>query len=1542
MEIKHSLDRYPGLRPFRQEEERLFFGRAEEVDNIVNRIQSGDVTVISGQSGVGKTSLVNAGVVPRLVKDNMVPVFIRFSNPEQSPVVQIYSAVEAALFSEKLIIPTSSKNDLSALVNTFPEDKRPILIFDQFEELFLRNPEDRTHAIGEIAQLRTNGTGASEAKRKKNGHKKSTPLRLLFVIRLDRLPLLHETFRWIPHGLNDTFVLKPISSSQARDAIVSPAGITDSALNLKSRPFQYSDVSIAVLIDALTDESEGIDCSRLQLLCQQIERIADSKFRGKEGDIVIQPGDFSGTEGVAKLVDQFYENQMLNLVLHKELRLQEEDVAIIRKLLEEILLSGDIRTSQPEEKVKHFLASVKPSASLIYGISKEEAIINELINLRLIIEVNRPSGRHYLLTHDRLAESIAKARKSKAESLQKSSTDVASGLIRQNKQSRERYLDLGNCGMNEIPVEIEELEWLEELIIGDYFDYSTSTMIKSANSFGDNHISRLPKNISRLVNLRKLVVTGSPQHPVGLTDLSSIAGLINLTDVYLCFTAVTDISAIKRLVKLRLIDLSGTRITDLEPLVKLKRVETLILNYTAITSLIPLSKMASLTTLFFSSTPVNDISDLKTLTNLETLGFANTQVKEIAALATFKKLKVLDLSKNQISYITPIENCTNLETLFLQNTKVSSLKPLANLTNLKVLRFPNTSAKDLQFLSALTALQEIVFSNTGVESLEPLKHLPLLVQLRFRNCSVTHLKPIVHLTALKSFDCLGNPIVDCPADVYETGDIQQVRAYFQAKDLETKSVDLKSNVQSKAAAKYEDQDRRDIKLIVLGNSNAGKTNLVNYLENGTFTGIRNTTHGLEVHRWIPDEKRFPNLKDIAVSIWDFGGQEYYHGAYRLFLSDNALYLLLWCNDSNINGRIMTSLRDNGEMVELENFELRYWLDTIKYYSGNGGAQINSAIKSSADPQAASPEKKVRSRLITLQNKVDDLETDKIRIDQELHERYAISDSFHVSLLKGSNKEEFRQHKILELFTSELEFALQNTADKDSIPSKWQMVRNTILLLRNPQGNNPFLGFIQNNLWITISDFQKVCDGFLPTPLTEDELHTVPRWLDKGGTVVYFPDIPKVSDKIFLRPDLLAETIYKVLNDKVRAAAGEFSAEIIFDDTQVELRNIFLELAQHLELIFIHPVKKNAQQFLAPQYLPEAHPIEDLFKIASHGAWQSDLWVKVPLFYYKKILHGVLLHYAADSATECTYFWKHGIMFIKNGLRVLLKGLYPGNKQYEGVILIGVEKESQKQAALQHEIFYLFQKIMGQKGRTGSRTQPRESSEEEKDMHFHQGISGHEISPEISSNIQVSYDGENYITYKALLENSAEPKIKASNSNTLLITFKFAAILPEPPKKAKKVFLSYSHQNTIWLNRLRTHLAGLRRAKEIETWDDKEILPGDMWDTTIKARIEEADVFILLLSADFIASEYVWNDELPKAFEKFKNRAATVIPILFEPLDLGGLSGISGTTNGQTYKINDFEIIPKTTQGHLKAVSLWDNQEEALSIIAQRIREVIRT
>jgi GTPase SAR1 family protein len=250
--------------------------------------------------------------------------------------------------------------------------------------------------------------------------------------------------------------------------------------------------------------------------------------------------------------------------------------------------------------------------------------------------------------------------------------------------------------------------------------------------------------------------------------------------------------------------------------------------------------------------------------------------------------------------------------------------------------------------------------------------------------------------------------------------------------------------------------RRDIKLIVLGNSNAGKTNLVNYLIKGTFDGARRSTHGLEVHRWLPEGKRFPELKDVAVSIWDFGGQEYYHGTYRLFLSANAVYVLLWCKESNLNGRQPPSddkKKPDQTEADLEHFEIQYWLDTIRHYSRG----------------------KLNGKLIAVQNKTDDPDRDKQRIDQHLHDAYGINDSFHISLREGTKKKKGRQYGILQHFLDELAIAMASSEDEAKIPEAWRRIRDEILALKEPgKMPNLFAGYLQHDLWINLKDFNDAC------------------------------------------------------------------------------------------------------------------------------------------------------------------------------------------------------------------------------------------------------------------------------------------------------------------------------------------------------------------------------------------------------------------------------------------------------------------------------------
>jgi hypothetical protein len=81
----------------------------------------------------------------------------------------------------------------------------------------------------------------------------------------------------------------------------------------------------------------------------------------------------------------------------------------------------------------------------------------------------------------------------------------------------------------------------------------------------------------------------------------------------------------------------------------------------------------------------------------------------------------------------------------------------------------------------------------------------------------------------------------------------------------------------------------------------------------------------------------------------------------------------------------------------------------------------------------------------------------------------------------------------------------------------------------------------------------------------------------------------------------------------------------------------------------------------------------------------------------------------------------------------------------------------------------------------------------------------------------------------------------------------------------ELFISYSHQDEKWLERLRTHLNPLESLYGLERWDDSLIQPGDQWLKEIEAALARAQVALLLVSPDFLASEFIQRKELPALF-----------------------------------------------------------------------------
>jgi hypothetical protein len=102
------------------------------------------------------------------------------------------------------------------------------------------------------------------------------------------------------------------------------------------------------------------------------------------------------------------------------------------------------------------------------------------------------------------------------------------------------------------------------------------------------------------------------------------------------------------------------------------------------------------------------------------------------------------------------------------------------------------------------------------------------------------------------------------------------------------------------------------------------------------------------------------------------------------------------------------------------------------------------------------------------------------------------------------------------------------------------------------------------------------------------------------------------------------------------------------------------------------------------------------------------------------------------------------------------------------------------------------------------------------------------------------------------------------------------------KTVNKVFISCSHEDQKWSNRLAAHLKALENFGELEMWDDKKILPGESWRDHITNAINEANIAVILISADYLSSEFVARDEIPHLLKERKEGRLKIIPVLLRP------------------------------------------------------------
>jgi hypothetical protein len=140
----------------------------------------------------------------------------------------------------------------------------------------------------------------------------------------------------------------------------------------------------------------------------------------------------------------------------------------------------------------------------------------------------------------------------------------------------------------------------------------------------------------------------------------------------------------------------------------------------------------------------------------------------------------------------------------------------------------------------------------------------------------------------------------------------------------------------------------------------------------------------------------------------------------------------------------------------------------------------------------------------------------------------------------------------------------------------------------------------------------------------------------------------------------------------------------------------------------------------------------------------------------------------------------------------------------------------------------------------------------------------------------------------------------------------------------KIFFCYAHEDEELLNKLKKQLRPLQRQRLLDVWYDRDISAGTEWEQEIKKHLNEANIILLLVSPDFMDSEYCYSIEMQKALERHEKSEAIAIPIILRPTHWQGVLG-------------KLQALPK--DGSPVKSRSWRNMDEAFFNITEGIRTV---
>ncbi len=394
-----------GLASFTEETRAYFFGREEEVAELARRVQRKLLTLLFGQSGLGKTSILRAGLVPRLRGQGYCPIYVRidYGRDAPEPAAQIKQAIlrtarRAGRWSQEGVAAEGEslweflhhRDDV--LLDEAGATLIPLLIFDQFEEIFTLAQSDefgRARAarfVAELADLVENRPPkAFEAKLDEDDSAAErfdfarSDYRVLIALREDYLAPLEGLKKQIPSISQNRLRLAPMSGNQALEAVLQPG-----------KQLVSEEVAAAIVrfvAGGAELANAEVEPSLLSLICRELN---DARLAQGRSEISLDL--LAGSH--ATILSNFYERA-----------LADQPLAVRRVIEDDLLTASGFRENVAEERVIQRLAEAGAAPNAL----------SVLVNRRLLRIEERLDIRRVELTHDVLCAVVKSSRDQRQE-----------------------------------------------------------------------------------------------------------------------------------------------------------------------------------------------------------------------------------------------------------------------------------------------------------------------------------------------------------------------------------------------------------------------------------------------------------------------------------------------------------------------------------------------------------------------------------------------------------------------------------------------------------------------------------------------------------------------------------------------------------------------------------------------------------------------------------------------------------------------------------------------------------------------------------------------------------------------------------------------------------------------------------------------------------------------------------------------------------------------------------------------------------------------